>query len=182
VFDLAELPSGRLKALARGLNRRLDAICEEERRTGRSRFPFVFYEEAHFYASPTEILNLITRGRHLGLTTFFITNTPGDLPEVVFRQLDNLVVTGITHSSDLRTIAKSALTDEDTLTALASSLDQTEALVVGRLTNQSPAVFDVRALPATFAPTGVTRSFWTDGRPRRGRSSRPTTRKTRRRN
>ena len=165
VFDLADLPSGRLRALARGLNRRLDAICEEERASGRGRYPFVFFEEAHFYANPTEILNLVTRGRHLGLTMFFVTNTPGELPDVVFRQLDNLVVTGLTHSADLRTIGKSALTDEETLQSLASGLDQTEALVVGRATNGFPVVVNVSQLPHTTPATGVTRSFW-DGRAR----------------
>lgn len=161
VFDLAELAVGRLRAIVRGLNRQLDAICEDERRSGRGRYPFVFFEEAHFYASPQEILNLITRGRHLGLTTFFITNTPGELPEVIFRQLDNLIVTGLSHSADLRTIAKCSLSDEDTLQSLAISLGPTEALVVGRLTGNFPLVVEIDALPEAFPATGVTRSFWT---------------------
>jgi hypothetical protein len=122
VFDLAEMSHGRLRALTSGLNRRLDQICVDERESGRGRYPFVFYEEAHFYAAPGEIINLITRGRHLGLTTFFMTNSPGELPEVVFRQLDNIVVTGLSHTADLRTIGKSAVSDEDTLRSLAMSL------------------------------------------------------------
>lgn len=159
VFDLAEMGVGRLKALTRGLNRRLDAICEEERK-GDGRYPFVFFEEAHFYAAPAEILNLITRGRHLGLTTFFITNSPGELPEVIFRQLDNMIVTGLSHSADLKTIAKCSLSDEDTLKALAVSLGRTEALVVGKLTRNFPLVVEVDPLPANFPATGATRSFW----------------------
>jgi DNA helicase HerA-like ATPase len=138
-------------------------VCEEERQNGRGRYPFVLYEEAHFYAAPEEILNLITRGRHLGITTFFVTNSPGELPEVVFRQLDNLIVTGLSHSSDLRTIAKCSLSDEDTLHSLAVGLRPTEALVVGRVTRGFPLVVEVDALPAGWPPTGVTRSFWDDG-------------------
>jgi DNA helicase HerA-like ATPase len=161
-FDLAEIPLGRLRALVRGLNRRLDAVCEAERQSGRGRYPFVFYEEAHFYAAPEEILNLITRGRHLGITTFFVTNSPGELPEVVFRQLDNLVVTGLSHSADLRTIAKCSLSDEETLQSLAVGLRPTEALVIGRLTRGFPLVVDIDNLPAGWPPTGATRSFWTD--------------------
>lgn len=170
-FDLAEIPMGRLRALVRGLNRRLEAVCEAERTTGRNRFPFVFYEEAHFYASPEEILNLITRGRHLGITTFFVTNSPGELPEVIFRQLDNLIVTGLSHSADLRTIAKCSLSDEDTLQSLAVGLRPTEALVVGRLTGGFPMVIDIDNLPPGWPVTGVTRSFWDDrpGQPKRGR-------------
>jgi hypothetical protein len=160
VFDLAEMPVGRLKALTRGLNRRLDAICVEERTSGSGRYPFVFFEEAHFYAAPGEILNLITRGRHLGLTTFFITNSPGELPEVIFRQLDNLIVTGLSHSADLRTIAKSSVSDEDTLQSLAMSLGPQQALVVGRLTGHYPLVVEISALPEDWPATGRTRSFW----------------------
>lgn len=160
VFDLAELAPGRLRALTKGLNRRLEAVCNDERKTGRGRYPFVFFEEAHFYISQDEILNLITRGRHLGLTLFFITNTPGELPEVVFRQIDNLICTGLAHSADLRTIARCALSDEETLQSLAVGLGQTEAMVVGRTTGGFPLVADVDALPEGFPPTGVTRSFW----------------------
>jgi hypothetical protein len=166
VFDIAELGLGKVKALTRGLNRQVERICEHERKTGRGRYPFVFYEEAHFYASPVEILNLITRGRHLGLTVFFVTNTPGDLPEVVFRQLDNLIVTGLSHASDLRVIAKCSLSDDDTLQALAGSLGATEALVVGKLTSGFPLVVTVDPLPADFPATGRTRSYWDFANPK----------------
>jgi hypothetical protein len=170
-FDLAEIPLGRLRALVRGLNRRLEAICEAERATGRNRFPFVFYEEAHFYAAPEEILNLITRGRHLGITTFFVTNSPGELPEVIFRQLDNLIVTGLSHTADRRTIAKCSLSDEDTLQSLAVGLRPTEALVIGRITSNFPLVVAIDELPAGWPATGVTRSFWDGRQPGRGRRS-----------
>lgn len=160
VFDLAELPPRRLRALTRGLNRRLETMCNEERENGKGRFPFVFLEEAYFYTSQEEILNLITRGRHLGLTTFFITNTPGELPEVVFRQIDNLICTGLGHSGDLRTVSKSALSDEDTLQSLAVGLRTTEALIVGRLTAGFPLVVEINPLPDAFPATGVTRSYW----------------------
>lgn len=163
VFDLAELPPRRLRALTKGLNRRLEGICTEERENGRGRFPFVVLEEAHFYASKDEILNLITRGRHLGLTTFFITNSPGELPEVVFRQVDNLVCTGLRHSADLRTVAKSALSDEETLQSLATGLGPTEALMVGKLTGGFPLLVSIGPLPGEFPSTGQTRSLWDAG-------------------
>jgi DNA helicase HerA-like ATPase len=160
VIDLAEFPAGRRRALTRGFLRRLEAICEEERRSGRDRYPFVFFEEAHMYTAPEEIMNLITRGRHLGLTTFFMTNSPGELPEVIFRQLDNLIVTGLSHSSDLRLIGRSALSDEETPASLAVGLRRTEALIVGRLTNSFPLVVNVDDLPAGYPATGATRTFW----------------------
>jgi hypothetical protein len=159
-FDLAQLPPRRLKALTRGLYRRLESICNEERKNGAGRFPFVFLEEGHFYTSKEEILHLITRGLHLGLTTFFITNSPGELPEVVFRQVDNLICTGLSHRADLRTVGKSALADEDTLESLAMGLGMTEALIIGRLTGGFPLVVNVAPLPKAFPSTGATRSFW----------------------
>jgi DNA helicase HerA-like ATPase len=159
VFDLGEMSPGRLRALTSGLNRRLDDICVEERESGRGRYPFVFYEESHFYAAPNEIINLITRGRHLGLTTFFLTNSPGELPEVIFRQLDNLIVTGLSHSADLRTIAKSAVSDEDTLRSLAIGLPRDHAMIVGRLTSNFPLMMQIDPLPEGFPATGITRSF-----------------------
>jgi hypothetical protein len=160
VLDLAEQRPGRLQALARGLLRRVEAICREERQSGRERYPFLFFEEAHMYAAPTEILNLITRGRHLGLTVFFMTNSPSKLDEVVFRQIDNLFVTGLSHSADLRLISKSALSDEDTLESLAVGLGATQALFIGRVTDKYPLVVDVDPLPDGFPATGATRSFW----------------------
>jgi len=160
VLDLAEQPIGRLKALTRGLLRRLESMCEEERRSGQGRFPFVFFEEAHMYTAPSEILNLITRGRHLGLTLFFMTNSPSELPEVVFRQLDNLIVTGLSHSADLRLIARSALSDENTLQSLAMGLGARHAMVIGQLTDNYPVVVEVHPLPTGYPTTGATRSFW----------------------
>src|SRR5204863_118587 len=90
----------------------------------------------------------------------FMTNTPAALPEVIFRQLDNLIVTGLTHSSDLRLIAKTALSDEETLESLAVGLGSTEAMVVGRLTGKFPMVLDVDPLPEGYPTTGATRTFW----------------------
>lgn len=165
VLDLAEQRQGRLQALARGLLRRVEAICQEERQSGRERYPFLFFEEAHMYAAPNEILNLITRGRHLGLTVFFMTNSPAKLDEVVFRQIDNLFVTGLSHSADLRLISKSALSDEDTLESLAVGLGATQALFIGRVTDKYPLVVEVDDLPAGFPATGATRSFWDGTRP-----------------
>lgn len=160
VLDLAEQRSGQLQALVRGLLRRVEAICQEERESNRQRYPFLFFEEAHMYAAPTEILNLITRGRHLGLTVFFMTNSPSKLDEVVFRQIDNLFVTGLSHSADLRLISKSALADEESLQSLAVGLGATQALFIGRVTDKYPLVVQVDALPAGFPATGATRSFW----------------------
>jgi hypothetical protein len=63
-------------------------------------------------------------------------------------------------------VAKSALSDEDTLQSLAVGLRMTEALIVGRLTGGFPLVVEISALPDGFPATGFTRSYW--DRPQRG--------------
>ena len=78
----------------------------------------------------------------------------------MFRQIDNLICTGLGHSGDLRTVAKSALSDEDTLQSLAVGLRRTEALVVGGVTAGFPLVVEINALPDGFPATGFTRSYW----------------------
>lgn len=160
VIDLAELPINRMKSLVRAMLRQMERVCQTERDSCRGHYPIVMLEEAHLYTAPNELLNLVTRGRHLGITVFFMTNTPGNLPEVVIRQLDNLVVTGLSHASDRRLIAKSALSDDDTLQALAVGLGRTEALVVGRATRGYPLVVNIDPLPDTWPTTGATRSVW----------------------
>ena len=56
---------------------------------------------------------------------------------MVFRQVDNLICTGLSHSADLRTVSKSALSDEETLQSLAFRLGPPE--VVYRATGFEPA-------------------------------------------
>ena len=79
---------------------------------------------------------------------------------MIFRQLDNLIVTGLSHSADLRTIARSSVSDEDTLQSIAASLGPGQALIVGRLTGQYPLIVEIDALPDSWPVTGRTRSFW----------------------
>jgi uncharacterized protein len=160
VIDLSEERIGRARSLVRGFLRQTERICQQETSSGRGRYPAVMLEEAHMYTAPEEILNLISRGRHLGLTLFFMTNTPSRLPEDVMRMLDNLFVTGPTHASDRRLIAKSALSDDDTLEALAMGLAREQTLVVGKVTNGYPLVVEVDGLPKGWPATGATKSFW----------------------
>lgn len=159
VIDLAEQPIGRARSLVRGFLRQMERMCKHETESGRGRYPAVMLEEAHMYTAPAEILNLISRGRHLGLTLFFMTNTPSGLPEDAMRMLDNLFVTGLTHTSDRRLIAKSALSDDDTLQALAMGLAPEQTLVIGKVTNGYPLVVEVDGLPEGWPTTGATGSF-----------------------
>ena len=79
---------------------------------------------------------------------------------MVFRQVDNLICTGLSHSADLRTVSKSALSDEETLQSLAFGLGPTEALIIGNLTGGFPLARQHRSAAEGVPGDRATRSFW----------------------
>ena len=107
------------------------------------RLPFVFFEEAHLYTSGSRIDNLVTRARHLGVTSTFITNMVTQLNETVLRQVDNLFLLYLPHKDDVKHVAKSATTDEETVSAFAQRIEARHAMVVGTTTGHYPIVFRV---------------------------------------
>jgi len=109
------------------------------------KLPFVFFEEAHLYTSGERIDNLITRARHLGITSTFVTNMITHLNETILRQVDNLFLLYLPHKDDVKHVAKSATTDEETVSAFAQRIERHHAMVVGVATNNYPIVFRVAA-------------------------------------
>lgn len=170
VFDMRGLGASRQRALVRSVNESLEAICNAEFRPtqnpqgllvpARNRYPFVFFEEAHFYVSDETIVNIITRGRHIGMGSVFVTNTPQKLPDTVFRQLDNLFLLSLTHKDDIRNVSKSSFTDEATIESFATRMPERHALVVGSVTDRYPLVVRVEDLPPGVPRSGRTRSTW----------------------
>ena len=120
------------------------------------KLPFVFFEEAHLYTSGDRIDNLITRARHLGITSTFVTNMITHLNETILRQVDNLFLLYLPHKDDVRHVAKSATTDEETVSAFAQRIERHHAMVVGVATNNYPVVFRV-ATPDGVNMAGQTR-------------------------
>ena len=150
------------KALSNAIVQQLEYICNRESsENGQGRYPFVFFEEAHFYIDESDILNLITRGRHIGIASVFITNTPEKLPDTVFRQLDNLYLQSLTHKDDIRRVSKNSFTDEETIESFATRMLPRHTLIVGDVTDRYPIIFKVNPLPSDIPPTGVTRTTWT---------------------
>lgn len=160
VLDLAALKPRVQKGVAAGINRILERFCEDERAAGTRRFPFCLFEEAHLYVDDDDIMNIVTRMRHLGMTAFFVTNRPDRLPDAVISLVDNLVMLNLGSKGDVRAVAKSALADSETLEAFAVTLPPHYALVTGAVTRRFPVVVHIGALPAGTIPTGVTQSFW----------------------
>ena len=160
VFDMRDLGAAKQRALVRFVSDGLERICGRETHSGTGRYPFVFFEEAHFYVSDENIINIITRGRHIGMGSVFVTNTPQKLPDTVFRQLDNLFLLSLTHKDDIRNVSKSSFTDEATIESFATRMPKNHALVVGNVTDRYPLVVQVEDLPEGVPRSGQTRSTW----------------------
>jgi uncharacterized protein len=157
VVDLAPLASRFARETFVGAT--LDLI--ERMATSSAKLPFVFFEEAHLYTSDLRIDNLVTRARHLGITSTFVTNMVTKLNETVLRQVDNLFLLYLPHHDDVRHVAKSATTDEETVIAFAQRIEQHHAMVVGAATKQYPIVFRV-AQPTGVDMAGETRYAFED--------------------
>ncbi|HIC95308.1 TPA: ATP-binding protein [Candidatus Bipolaricaulota bacterium] len=140
-------------------------ICEREIAAGTNRFPFVFFEEAHLYVSRNTIGYIVTRSRHLGITSFFITNMIGGLDEAVLRQMDNLFIMHLPYDDDVKHLGKSALLDQETLTSFVKRLRDYHALVIGNVTRQFPIIIRVKELRG-INTAGETRFFFKRGRER----------------
>lgn len=159
-FDLSNLPNKVRKILVQAVNKQIENICEKQTKHATYLYPFVFFEEAHIYIEENAILDFITRGRHIGIRMFFMTNTPDMLPEMVYRQLDNLFLLKLTHSSDIKHVSKSSFTDEETVKNMATRMPDHHMLVVGNITNNYPLVVKGSPLPDGTPATGVTRPLW----------------------
>jgi hypothetical protein len=127
-FDLSGLSTPARMGFAQALLRFLFALVEEEEKV-----PFVFFEEAHLYVTPQGIDALVTRARHTGITSFFITNTPTALPEGVLRAADNLFIFRLPLEEDIKWVTKSGMIEESSLTGLVKALPQHACLALGEI-------------------------------------------------
>ena len=134
-------------------------LCQWEIEHDTHRFPFIFFEEAHLYVSPQSIDYIVTRARHLGITSFFVTNMIQGLDEAILRQADNLFLLRIPYEDDVRHVSRGAATDFATMDALVRRLRQRHALVVGNVTSQYPLMFEVDPL-RNVNTAGETRFFF----------------------
>jgi DNA helicase HerA-like ATPase len=132
-------------------------VWEIERET--HRFPFIFFEEAHLYVSRRSIDYIVTRARHLGITSFFVTNMIHGLEEAVLRQADNLFLLRIPFEDDVRHVSRGAATDYETMMAFVRRLRQHHALMIGVATAQYPLMFEVDPLRGVNT-AGETRYFF----------------------
>jgi hypothetical protein len=120
---------------------------------------FFFAEEAHIYIRDTYWEDIITRMRHFGIYTTFITNQPDAISDGIYRQVDNIFLFNFTNDNDLDKISKVSLADNDTIRSIVRTLPQRHCLAIGKAVCDLPVVIKVAA--AEVLMLGETKKFFT---------------------
>jgi len=121
---------------------------------------FLFAEEAHLYLRETYWEDIVTRIRHFGLFTNFVTNQPDTIKENIYRQADSVFLFNFTNERDLETVSKAARVDSETVKSIAQELPPHHCLLIGRAVKDFPVMVKVRALD--IKTMGQTRLFFTN--------------------
>jgi len=120
---------------------------------------FLFAEEAHLYLRKTYWEDIVTRMRHLGIFSTFITNQPDSISEGIYRQADNIFLFNFTNENDLATVSKATMVDVETVNIIARELPPHYCLVLGKVTDDFPIIVKIKPLKAKTM--GETRLFFT---------------------
>ncbi|MDW0141132.1 MAG: DUF87 domain-containing protein [Nitrososphaeraceae archaeon] len=119
---------------------------------------FLFAEEAHIYIRDTYWEDIITRMRHFGIYTTFITNQPDAISDGIYRQVDNIFLFNFTNDNDLDKISKVSLADNDTIRSIVRTLPQRHCLAIGKAVCDLPVVIKVAATEVLML--GETKKFF----------------------
>ena len=103
----------------------------------------LFAEEAHLYLRETFWEDIITRMRHLGIFTTFITNQPDSLSENIRRQVDNIFLFNLANESDLEAVSKISIADFETIRSIVKTLPKGYCLAIGKAVSEIPAVLKI---------------------------------------
>ncbi|MBS7615630.1 ATP-binding protein [Candidatus Bathyarchaeota archaeon] len=120
---------------------------------------FLFAEEAHLYLRETYWDDIVTRMRHFGIFTTFITNQPDTIRENIYRQADNIFLFNFTNEHDLEVVSRAARVDAETVKSIARDLPPHYCLALGKVVRDFPIVVKVRAMDVKTM--GETRLFFT---------------------
>lgn len=124
----------------------------------RLRALFLFAEEAHLYLRETYWDDVVTRMRHLGLFTTFVTNQPDTIQGSIYRQADNIFLFNFSNEHDLDIVSKVAKVDADTIRMIVRDLPPHRCLMIGDIVANFPLVVNVR--PLELQTLGATRYFF----------------------
>lgn len=119
---------------------------------------FLFAEEAHLYLRETYWDDIVTRMRHFGIFTTFITNQPDSIRESIYRQADNIFLFNFTNEHDLEVVSRAARVDSETVKSIARELPPHHCLVLGKAVEDFPIVVRIKALDVKTM--GETRLFF----------------------
>jgi DNA helicase HerA-like ATPase len=119
---------------------------------------FLFAEEAHLYLRETYWEDLITRMRHFGVFTVFVTNQPDAIDQKIYRQVDNIFLYNFSSDADLALVAQASMTDTDTVKAIVRTLPPRMCLLLGHVVNNLPIIVSVD--PFDSPASGTTRRFF----------------------
>ncbi|MEM2993705.1 MAG: DUF87 domain-containing protein [Candidatus Nitrosocaldus sp.] len=101
---------------------------------------FLFAEEAHLYLRDTYWEDIVTRMRHFGIFTTFITNQPDAISDSIYRQLDNIFLFNFTNENDLEKIARASMVDAESVKSIVRTLPVKHCMVIGSVVNNLPLV------------------------------------------
>lgn len=119
---------------------------------------FLFAEEAHLYLRETYWDDIVTRMRHLGIFSTFITNQPDTIQETIYRQADNVFLFNFSNEHDLDVVSKAAKIDSETVKKIVKELPPYYCLIIGDIVKNFPVVVKVESLE--FETMGETRFFF----------------------
>ena len=119
---------------------------------------FLVAEEAHLYLKQTYWEDLITRMRHYGIFTIFVTNQPDALGPGIYRQADNIFLYNFTNEKDLEMISQASITDGETIKSIVKMLPPRRCLAIGKVVSDLPMVVSVAEAP--FESLGHTKKFF----------------------
>jgi DNA helicase HerA-like ATPase len=119
---------------------------------------FIFAEEAQLYIRDTYWEDLITRMRHFGIYSTFITNQPDAINDTIYRQVDNIFLFNFTNDADLEKISKVSLLDSATIKSLVKTLSHRNCLAIGKAVSNLPMV--VKVNPSDMLTLGETKKFF----------------------
>ncbi len=121
---------------------------------------FLFAEEAHLYLRETYWDDIVTRMRHFGIFTTFITNQPDTIRESIYRQADNIFLFNFTNEHDLDVVSRAARVDAETVKSIARDLPPHYCLALGKVVKDFPIMVRIKALDVKTM--GETRLFFKD--------------------
>jgi hypothetical protein len=154
VVNMRNLPSTMRRITVELLISKLTELLS----TQKLRALFLFAEEAHLYLRETYWDDIVTRMRHLGLFTTFVTNAPDTIQGGIYRQADNIFLFNFSNEHDLEIVSKVAKLDGDTIRLIVKDLPPQRCLIVGDLVGNFPMVINIR--PLEVQTLGATRFFF----------------------